>query len=399
MHFHVGAGVSKLVRCARGRDLDVAVDLRRGSPTYGQWEAVELDEQSMRELYVPVGFAHGFCVLSELADVIYKQTAYYDPELERGIAYNDPDVGIEWPLPAQELVVSERDAAGAAAGASWRASCPSSGILNGMHSGTQRLRERTNGYTVTAQQYVCFAYVALVALTVIVLTGAAVRLTGSGLGCPTWPKCYGNVYPPLNSHAVIEFSNRALTVPVSIAAGARVGRGPAPAPLPARSGVAVGRCCRSASSARRCSAASRSKAALDYGWVMGHFALSMLILLAAVVLVWRAVGARREVPGGERVPVAAQAHGAGSHAGLVGARARRARGADDLRRHGRDGRRSARRWLARSEDQSSGLRRARDDGLRDPSPRRDRARVQRRGGGRVVACAAAVGPTRCCSAR
>jgi cytochrome c oxidase assembly protein subunit 15 len=78
----------------------------------------------------------------------------------------------------------------------------------------ERLRERTNGYTVTPHQYEWTAYVALGALTVIVLTGAAVRLTGSGLGCPTWPKCYGNVYPPLNTHAVIEFSNRLITVPV-----------------------------------------------------------------------------------------------------------------------------------------------------------------------------------------
>jgi dTDP-4-dehydrorhamnose 3,5-epimerase len=111
MHFHIGDGVAKLVRCARGRILDVAVDLRRGSPTYGQWEGVELDEQSMRELYVPVGFAHGFCVLSDVADVIYKQSAYYDPSVERGIAWNDPDVAIEWPLPVGQLVVSERDAA------------------------------------------------------------------------------------------------------------------------------------------------------------------------------------------------------------------------------------------------------------------------------------------------
>src|SRR5207245_1373888 len=90
LHFHVGDGVAKLVRCGRGRILDVAVDLRRGSPTYAQWEAVELDDRSMRELYLPVGFAHGFCVLSEVADVLYKQTAYYDPEVERGIAWDDP---------------------------------------------------------------------------------------------------------------------------------------------------------------------------------------------------------------------------------------------------------------------------------------------------------------------
>jgi len=111
MHFHIGPGVAKLVRCGRGRILDVAVDLRSGSPTYARWEAVELDDQSMRELYIPVGFAHGFCVLSEVADVLYKQTAYYDPAVERGIAWNDPEVGIEWPLPAAELTVSDRDAA------------------------------------------------------------------------------------------------------------------------------------------------------------------------------------------------------------------------------------------------------------------------------------------------
>ena len=111
MHFQLGAGVAKLVRCARGRVFDVAVDLRRGSPTYGGWEGVELDEGSMRELYVPVGFAHGFCVLSEVADVLYKQSGYYDPALERGIAFDDPDIAIRWPLAGEELIVSERDAA------------------------------------------------------------------------------------------------------------------------------------------------------------------------------------------------------------------------------------------------------------------------------------------------
>ena len=73
----------------------MAVDLRRGSPTYGQWEAVELDDESMRGLYVPVGFAHGVWVLSEVADVVYKQTGYYAQDLERGIAYDDPDIGID----------------------------------------------------------------------------------------------------------------------------------------------------------------------------------------------------------------------------------------------------------------------------------------------------------------
>jgi dTDP-4-dehydrorhamnose 3,5-epimerase len=109
LHLQVGEGVAKLVRCARGRIFDVGVDLRRGSPTFGRWAGVELDDEGMRELYVPVGFAHGFCVLSDVADVVYKQSAYYDPELERTIAWNDPQIGIEWPLPAAQLVLSERD--------------------------------------------------------------------------------------------------------------------------------------------------------------------------------------------------------------------------------------------------------------------------------------------------
>jgi dTDP-4-dehydrorhamnose 3,5-epimerase len=101
--------VAKLVRCSRGAILDVVVDLRRGSPTYGEWESFELDDQNMRMAYCPIGFAHGFCVLSELADVIYKQSGYYAPETERGIRYDDPDVGIRWPADLT-LTVSERDA-------------------------------------------------------------------------------------------------------------------------------------------------------------------------------------------------------------------------------------------------------------------------------------------------
>ncbi|HTY98176.1 MAG TPA: dTDP-4-dehydrorhamnose 3,5-epimerase, partial [Solirubrobacteraceae bacterium] len=99
----------KLVRCVRGRIWDVGVDLRSGSPTYGQWAGVELDDEGLRELYLPVGFAHGFCVLSEVADVVYKQSAYYDAGLERAIAWDDPEIAIRWPLPETELIVSERD--------------------------------------------------------------------------------------------------------------------------------------------------------------------------------------------------------------------------------------------------------------------------------------------------
>ncbi len=158
----------------------------------------------------------------------------------------------------------------------------------------ERLRERTNGYTVTPRQYAVVAYVALGALTLIVLSGAAVRLTGSGLGCPDWPKCYGKAYPPLTTHAVIEFSNRMITGPISIAAGAAwllaLRRRPyrrdlmwlgALLPLGVISQAVLG--------------GFTVRGALDYGWVMGHFALSMLILLAAAVLAWRAGEAAGEL--------------------------------------------------------------------------------------------------------
>jgi dTDP-4-dehydrorhamnose 3,5-epimerase len=107
MHFQIGEGQAKLVRCARGAVLDVVVDIRQGSRTYGEWEAHQLDDERLRQLYVPVGFAHGFCVTSDVADVVYKCSSYYDPALERGFRYDDPDVGIEWP--GLELQVSERD--------------------------------------------------------------------------------------------------------------------------------------------------------------------------------------------------------------------------------------------------------------------------------------------------
>jgi dTDP-4-dehydrorhamnose 3,5-epimerase len=108
MHFQVGHGMAKLVRCARGAILDVVVDLRRGSPSFGKWEAFELTDENLHQLYCPVGFAHGFCVTSDFADVLYKCSAYYDESIERGIKFDDPDIGIEWP--AIELIPSERDA-------------------------------------------------------------------------------------------------------------------------------------------------------------------------------------------------------------------------------------------------------------------------------------------------
>src|SRR3954454_10228405 len=109
MHFSVGAGQAKLVRCARGRILDVVVDLRRASPTYGEWEGHELDDGLARQLYVPIGFAHGFCVTSEIADVTYKCSTYYDGAVERGFRYDDPAVDIAWPADIA-LLVSQRDA-------------------------------------------------------------------------------------------------------------------------------------------------------------------------------------------------------------------------------------------------------------------------------------------------
>ena len=109
IHFQTHPGQGKLVRCARGSVLDVVVDLRRGSETFGEWEGVELDDVHGRQLWIPIGFGHGFCVLSESADFVYKCTAYYDPATESGIRFDDPDVGIEWPLPMEELLYSERD--------------------------------------------------------------------------------------------------------------------------------------------------------------------------------------------------------------------------------------------------------------------------------------------------
>ena len=107
LHFQTSPGQAKLVRCPRGRIWDVAVDLRRDSPTYARWEAYELDDERHRQLFVPIGFAHGFCVLSEVADMSYMLSSVYDPATEAGIAWDDPEVGVEWPI--AEPQVSERD--------------------------------------------------------------------------------------------------------------------------------------------------------------------------------------------------------------------------------------------------------------------------------------------------
>jgi len=108
MHFQPGQ--AKLVRCARGSIVDVVVDIRPGSDAFGQWEAFPLDDEAHHQLYVPDGFAHGFCVTSEMADVVYKVSTYYDPDAESGFRFDDPEVGIEWPA-GIELAVSDRDRA------------------------------------------------------------------------------------------------------------------------------------------------------------------------------------------------------------------------------------------------------------------------------------------------
>lgn len=108
LHFSIQPGQAKLVRAARGHILDVAVDIRRGSPTFGQHETFELDDVAHRQVYLPVGIAHGFCVLSEVADVCYRVDAYYDAERERGVAWDDPALGIAWSVDGPVLSARDR---------------------------------------------------------------------------------------------------------------------------------------------------------------------------------------------------------------------------------------------------------------------------------------------------
>ena len=107
LHFQAGAGQAKLVRVARGRIWDVVVDIMQDSPTFAEWEAFDLDDETNRQLFVPVGFAHGFCAISDLADVCYKVSAPYDAALERGVRWDDPRIGISWPTSHPRL--SDRD--------------------------------------------------------------------------------------------------------------------------------------------------------------------------------------------------------------------------------------------------------------------------------------------------
>ena len=106
---HYQQGMAKLVRCARGAILDVLVDIRRGAPTFGEWEGFELSDANHHQLYCPDGFAHGFCVTSESALFAYKCTELYHPEHELGIAWDDADIGITWPV--EEPVLSGKDRA------------------------------------------------------------------------------------------------------------------------------------------------------------------------------------------------------------------------------------------------------------------------------------------------
>jgi dTDP-4-dehydrorhamnose 3,5-epimerase len=107
LHYQIQQQQGKLVRVARGSVFDVAVDVRRDSPTFGQWAGCILDDENHRQFYVPPGFAHGFCVLSDEADFVYKCTDYYHPQSEYGIAWDDPDIGIEWPM--RDVVLSAKD--------------------------------------------------------------------------------------------------------------------------------------------------------------------------------------------------------------------------------------------------------------------------------------------------
>ena len=112
LHYQIRHPQGKLVRVSHGAVFDVAVDLRRSSATFGQWVGVELSGENFRQLWVPAGFAHGFLVLSESADFLYKTTDYYAPEHERSLLWNDPAVGIEWPLVGIDVKLAAKDVAG-----------------------------------------------------------------------------------------------------------------------------------------------------------------------------------------------------------------------------------------------------------------------------------------------
>jgi len=112
LHYQIEQAQGKLVRVTRGSVFDAVVDLRKSSPTFGQWAGVELSEENSRQLWIPPGFAHGFLVTSDSADFLYKTTDYYAPQFERSLAWNDPTVGVEWPLAGAAPLLSAKDVAG-----------------------------------------------------------------------------------------------------------------------------------------------------------------------------------------------------------------------------------------------------------------------------------------------
>ena len=107
LHYQSHPGQDKLIRCTRGRIFDVAVDIRKGSKTFGKWISVILSEQNKKQLFIPKGFAHGFATLDEDNEVLYKCSAHYDPETESGYMWNDPKINVKWPI--KDPMISERD--------------------------------------------------------------------------------------------------------------------------------------------------------------------------------------------------------------------------------------------------------------------------------------------------
>jgi len=110
LHFQKKYSQGKLIRVIKGKIFDVAIDIRKGSPTSGRWFGIELSEENKKQFYIPPGFAHGFLTISEEAEVLYKCTEYYHPEDESGIIWNDPSLNINWPIEGiEELIISEKD--------------------------------------------------------------------------------------------------------------------------------------------------------------------------------------------------------------------------------------------------------------------------------------------------
>lgn len=107
LHYQIGKGQAKLIRVTHGEVFDVIVDVRKDSPTFGQWEGISLSAQNFKQVYIPVGFAHGFLVLSDRAEFLYKCSDYYAPKEERGVRWNDPDIAVDWPI--ENPILSEKD--------------------------------------------------------------------------------------------------------------------------------------------------------------------------------------------------------------------------------------------------------------------------------------------------